>query len=67
MTCQKTKKVPWKNSQPCDNHDRRIHTKYKIGTSQHHSRGSCDRETTSPDNKGFVRKPCSFCHQPVPK
>ena len=63
----KDKQIPWKSSQPCGIHDHHIHTTRKIGTSQHHSRESCDRETTSPDNKDFVHKPCSFCHQPVPK
>lgn len=57
--------LPWRNSQPCGILDHHIHTKHKTEIDLHHNRGSCDQETTLPNNKDSAHKPCSFCHQPV--
>jgi hypothetical protein len=58
----KQQHLPWKNIQPCGILDHHIRTKRKIEIGQHHNKGSCDQETTSPNNKDSAHKPCSFCH-----
>lgn len=57
--------LPWKNSPPYGILDHHIHTEHRTETSLHHNRGSCDQETTLPDNRDSAHKSCSFCHRPV--